>query len=85
MAIHHELFHAIADPGSAAARAFVVEHALEGKVRFRNVCYEEVQADLRQRSSTGEVVTPALWDGHALVEGEAAVLEGLRRLVGSPG
>lgn len=75
-----ELFHAIGDPGSAAARRLVVERGLEEKVRFRNVVYPEVQADLAAR---GGGAVPALWDGARLVEGEAAVVEALAQLGGA--
>jgi hypothetical protein len=73
-----ELFHATNDAGaSAAARRFVTEHGLEDQLRFRNVHYPEVLADLRARGGTR---TPALWDGVTLVEGETAVLEALAKL-----
>ena len=73
-----ELFHAIDDEGSAVARRFVVTHDLTDRVRFRNVTYPEVQADLAARGGSR---TPALWDGARLVEGEEAVVEALRKLV----
>jgi hypothetical protein len=74
-----ELFHATNDDGaSAAARRFVTEHALEDQLRFRNVHYPEVLADLQAR---GGKLTPALWDGVTLVEGEAAVLAALAALI----
>ena len=66
-----ELFHAIDDAGSAAARLLLVERKLEDRVRFRNVHYDEVRVDLLACGGSG--ATPALWDGHVLVEGEAAV------------
>ena len=69
-----ELFHAVNDAASAAARRRVVERGLEDKLRFRNVFYPEVQADLTAR---GGKTTPALWDGERLIEGEAAVLAAL--------
>jgi hypothetical protein len=71
-----ELFHAVNDGGdSAAARARVSE--LHLKVRFRNIFYPEVLADLKARGGTR---TPALWDGTTLVEGREAVLEALTKL-----
>jgi hypothetical protein len=74
-----ELFHAVNDGGeSAAARAFIVEHELSERVRFRNVFYDEVRADLAARGGSGR--TPALWDGARLVEGREAVLTALARL-----
>ena len=66
-----ELFHATNDVGSAAARKRVVDRALVDKIRFRNVFYPEVQADLDAR---GGKTTPAIWDGSKLIEGRDAVL-----------
>lgn len=61
-----ELFHEISNPASAKVRAYIVEHDLLGAVRFRNLFYEEVQADFRAR---GGVMAPALWNGETLIEG----------------
>lgn len=72
-----ELFHAIAEPGSAQLRRFIVEHGLEAKVRFRNVNYPEVVADLTARGGTG---APAVWADGALAQGVDACLAVLRRL-----
>jgi hypothetical protein len=72
-----ELFYTIADAGSATARRYVVEHGLEGRVRFRNVYYDEVRLDFEARG--GEAL-PAYWDGQRLVDGEAAVLAALEAL-----
>ena len=67
-----ELFHAVDDGGeSARARQFVVDHGLIERVRFRNVFYPEVQADLKARGGSR---TPALWDGTRLIEGADAVI-----------
>lgn len=66
-----ELFHAVADAASARVRRYVVEHELEQAVRFRNVTYPEVQADLSARGGQG---TPALWDGQRLVLGADAII-----------
>ncbi len=67
----YELFHSTNDGGaSARVRSLVVAHGLESKLRFRNVFYPEVSADLRAR---GGRKTPALWDGEKLFEGEEAV------------
>lgn len=66
-----ELFHAVADPSSARVRRYVVEHELEEAVRFRNVTYPEVQADLTARGGAG---TPALWDGGRLFVGADAAI-----------
>lgn len=72
-----QLFHAIADPGSAKARALVVTRELQERVQFRNVHYEEVVVDLRAH---GGGTLPAIWDGAKLYEGEAAVLAFLQAL-----
>lgn len=66
-----ELFHATNDEASAHARKRVVDRGLESRIRFRNVHYPEVVADLRAR---GGERPPAIWDGKALITGEAAVL-----------
>ena len=66
-----ELFHATNDEGSAEARKLVVDRGLVGKIRFRNIFYPEVQADLDAR---GGNTTPAVWDGEKLIEGRDAVL-----------
>ena len=66
-----ELFHATTDADSAAARKHVVTLGLEAKIRFRNVFYAEVQADL---SARGGAHTPAIWDGAQLLEGREKVL-----------
>ena len=66
-----ELFHAIADPGSARVRKYVVDHDLAEAVRFRNVTYEEVQRDLTAR---GGAAAPALWDGERLFAGADAII-----------
>jgi hypothetical protein len=73
-----ELFHAIGDEGSAEARRLVTDLDLVRRVRFRNVHFAEVAADLAAR---GGGATPALWDGVRLIEGRAAVLAALRALV----
>ncbi len=66
-----ELFHAVADASSAKVRRFVVERGLEAHVRFRNVTYPEVQADLSARGGGGP---PALWDGATLTLGADAII-----------
>ena len=66
-----ELFHAIADPGSARVRKYVVDHELTEDVRFRNVTYEEVQRDLTAHGGTN---APALWDGEKLFTGADAII-----------
>ncbi len=66
-----ELFHAIADEGSARVRRWVTEHDLKDAVDFRNVSYPEAQAALTAR---GGGATPALWDGQRLFTGADAVI-----------
>ncbi len=73
-----ELFHAISDSGSAVVRRFVVEHGLEAQVRFRNVIYPEVLADLTAR---GGGTAPAVWADGQLAQGADACVAVLRRLV----
>jgi hypothetical protein len=72
-----ELFHATNDEGSAAARKLVVDLGLVERIRFRNIFYPEVQADLDAR---GGKATPAVWDGEKLLEGRDAVLAFLSAL-----
>jgi hypothetical protein len=74
-----ELFHATNDAGSAEARKRVVDRGLVDRVRFRNVFYPEVQADLDAR---GGKTTPAVWDGTRLIEGREPVLAFLDALAG---
>lgn len=66
-----ELFHAVGDDSSAKVRRFVVDHELLDEVRFRNVTYDEVKADLVARGGT---TAPALWDGKVLVTGADAII-----------
>lgn len=66
-----ELFHAIGDTSSARVRRFVVEQELGRIVRFRNINYPEVQADL---SARGGAALPALWDGVELVTGTDTII-----------
>lgn len=73
MSARFELFNAIADPGSARARLHVMEHGLKAEVKFRNVFYPEVVADLVARGGHVDRL-PALWDGERLVEGAEAVI-----------
>ena len=73
-----DLFHATNDDGaSAQARQAVVELELVEQVRFRNVFYPEVLADLQAHGGTR---TPAVWDGTQLIEGVDGVLAALRAL-----
>jgi hypothetical protein len=70
-----ELFHRIADPGSAKVRRFVVDHELGEWVRFRNLTYPEVEKDFLAR---GGKDAPALWDGERLFQGDEAVIARLK-------
>ncbi|HSN92619.1 MAG TPA: hypothetical protein VLS93_15415 [Anaeromyxobacteraceae bacterium] len=74
-----ELFHRLAEPGSAEARRLAVALGLEGRVAFRNVEFPSHREALLAR---GGEATPALWDGARLHQGLEAVrraLEGLAR------
>lgn len=73
-----QLFHRIADPPSAEARRFVVDYALEDRVRFRNLAFAEVEAEFLQ---LGGHTSPALWDGVHLHQGAQAVLARLMAVV----
>lgn len=66
-----ELFHRLADRSSARVRLFVVEHQMEGAVRFCNVDFPTHEAALRLHG--GDSV-PALWDGQALITGAEAII-----------
>ncbi len=74
MAAPFELFHLIADEGSARVRRFVVEHDLVEVVRFRNAVYEEPKARLGELNGQA----PALWDGEKLYVGADAAIARLR-------
>jgi hypothetical protein len=73
-----QLFHRIADPPSAEARRFVVDYALEDRVRFRNLAFAEVEAEFHR---LGGHTSPALWDGVHLHQGAQAVLARLMAVV----
>jgi hypothetical protein len=73
-----ELFHRIADPPSARVRRYIVDYALEDRVRLRNVDLEEAEAAWRE---WGGHTTPALWDGARLHQGAEAVLARLQAVV----
>jgi hypothetical protein len=72
-----ELFHATNEESSAPVRKLIVERGILDRFRFRNVFYDEVQADFTARGGTK---LPALWDGTKLIEGEEAVLAAIRAL-----
>jgi hypothetical protein len=71
-----ELFHALEQPDSAAARRAVMELGVKASVDFRNVFYEEAAADLLARGGSLARL-PALWDGERLHEGLPAVQRAL--------
>ncbi|WP_342376967.1 hypothetical protein NVS55_37000 [Myxococcus stipitatus] len=73
-----ELFHRIADKPSAVARRYVVDHALEDRVEFRNLAYEEAERDWTLH---GGHSLPALWDGTHLHQGAEAVVARLQAVV----
>lgn len=65
-----ELFHRLAEPGSAAARLLARDLGLLDAIAFRNVGFESHAAAL---AAHGGGRTPALWDGATLHEGPQAV------------
>lgn len=73
-----ELFHRIADKPSAVARRYVVDHALEDRVEFRNLAYEQAELDWTLH---GGHSVPALWDGTHLHQGAEAVVARLQAVV----
>jgi hypothetical protein len=72
-----ELFHRLAEPGSAETRRLAVALGLGGRVAFRNVDFPSHRDALAAR---GGAATPALWDGVRLHEGLEAVREALAAL-----
>jgi hypothetical protein len=65
----YTLFHRVAQPESARIRARVVDLGLKARIDFQNA-----ETDGKDElARLGGSVTPALWDGHVLTEGEAAV------------
>ncbi len=74
MAAPFQLFHEIADPGSARVRRFVVEHGLVEEVQFRNVAYDEPKERLAELGGKA----PALWDGQRLFVGADAAIARLK-------
>jgi hypothetical protein len=59
-------------------RRYVTDHALEDRVRFRNLAFAEVEADFAR---LGGSTCPALWDGARLHQGAEAVLARLQAVV----
>jgi hypothetical protein len=68
-----QLFHSIIGEGSARVRRYVMESDMKRAVRFRNVVYPEVLADLTAHGGTADQL-PALWDGERLYVGAEAVI-----------
>jgi hypothetical protein len=80
-----ELFYVLADADCAAARKEVLALGLGDQVTFRNVFYPEAHAALagyraQVGSDASAATLPALWDGHALHQGLAAVRAVLERM-----
>jgi hypothetical protein len=71
-----ELFHALPDPESAAARRLVRDLGLVGVVTFRNVGFDSHRAAL---VAAGGARTPALLDTDGLHEGLDAIRAALAR------
>jgi hypothetical protein len=65
-----ELFHALPDPESAAARRLVAHLGLLGVVTFRNVGFDSHRAAL---AAAGGARVPALLEGGRLHEGLDAI------------
>ncbi len=65
-----ELYHALSEPESAAARRLVADLGLADEVAFRNVAFESHRAAL---VAAGGARTPALLDGDGLHEGLDAI------------
>jgi hypothetical protein len=65
-----ELFHALSDPESAAARRLVADLGLVDAVVFRNVAFDSHRAAL---AAAGGARTPALLDADGLHEGLEAI------------
>ncbi|HET8540188.1 MAG TPA: hypothetical protein VFL83_09990 [Anaeromyxobacter sp.] len=71
-----ELFHALAEPESAAARRLVRDLGLLEAVTFRNVAFDSHRAAL---AAAGGARTPALLDSDGLHEGIDAIGAALAR------
>ena len=65
-----ELFHALSEPESAAARRLVADLGLVDAVTFRNVAFDSHRAALAE---AGGARTPALLEGGRLHEGLDAI------------
>src|SRR5437879_9600347 len=76
----YTLFHRVAEPASARIRSRVVQLGLKPRVDFQNA-----ETDGKDElARLGGSITPALWDGHALTVGEAAVARKLLTIEPEP-
>lgn len=75
------LYHRLADPASAAIRAFIVEAGLKARIDFQNVDTEGA-AEFAGRGGTA---VPALWDGERLHVGADAVRRALGGIIPADG
>ena len=73
-----ELYYVIADSACARVRKWIDAQGLLEQVRYRNIVYPEVLADLAAHGGS-ETSFPALWDGQRLHVGEEAVIGALKR------
>ena len=72
----YTLFHRVAEPASARIRQRVVELGLKPRIDFQNA-----ETDGKDElARLGGSVTPALWDGRALLVGEPAIARKLTTL-----
>jgi cation diffusion facilitator family transporter len=72
----YTLFHRVAEPASARVRSRVVDLGLKPRIDFQNA-----ETDGKDElARLGGSATPALWDGHVLLVGEADVSEKLAAL-----
>lgn len=71
-----ELFHQIANSGSAQVRRYLTEHGLAGEVKFKNIDFGQHLETLKGRGGDGRV--PALWDGAVLHVGAEAIIARLK-------
>jgi hypothetical protein len=77
----YTLFHRVAESASARIRQRVVELGVKPRIDFQNA-----ETDGKDEfARVGGSVTPALWDGHTLTVGEAAVARKLLTIEPEPG
>ena len=77
----YTLFHRMDQPASARIRQRVVELGLKPSIDFQNA-ETDGKAEIAR---LGGSLTPALWDGHTLTVGEAAVAAKLLTIQPEPG